>query len=89
MLGVLLWPAAHPFNPQKVDLVIAPLAVCQQLGGTCSTLAINTIAGTDGVTRYIIDTAAALHLEAAEALVCEVIFLSEALTMVCSLESLA
>ena len=69
-LGVLLWPAANPSNPQHVDLIIAPLAMCQQLGGTCSTLASNTVVGADGVTRYIVGTAAALNLEAAEALTC-------------------
>ncbi len=69
-LGVLLWPAAHPSNPQHVDLVIAPLALCQRLGGTCSTLASNTVVGADGVTRYIVGTAAALNIEAAESLAC-------------------
>ena len=69
-LGVLLWPAANPSNPQHVDLIIAPLAMCRQLGGTCSTLASNTVVGADGVTRYIVSTAAALNLEAAEALTC-------------------
>ena len=69
-LGVLLWPAANPSNPQRVDLVIAPLATCQQLGGTCSTLASNTVVGADGVTRYIVGTAAALNIEAAESLTC-------------------
>ncbi len=69
-LGLLLWPAAHPSNPQRVDLVIAPLAMCQQLGGTCSTLASNTVVGADGIMRYIVGTAAALNIEAAEALAC-------------------
>ena len=69
-LGVLLWPAANPSNPQRVDLVIAPLATCQQLGGTCSTLTSNTVVGADGVTRYIVGTAAALNIEAAESLAC-------------------
>jgi hypothetical protein len=32
-LGVLLWPAANPSNPQNVNLIIAPLAMCQQLSG--------------------------------------------------------
>ena len=69
-LGVLLWPAANPSNPQHVDLVIAPLAMCQQLGGTCSTLASNMVVGADGITRYIVGTAAALNIEAAESLAC-------------------
>lgn len=69
-LGLLLWPAAHPTNPQHVDLVITTLDKCQQLGGTCSTLASNTVAGADGATLHIVGTAAALHLEAAEAISC-------------------
>ena len=70
-LGLLLWPAAHPANPQRVDLLVATLAVCQQLGGTCSTAPTNTIAAADGVTTlHIVGTAAALHLEAAEQLSC-------------------
>ena len=73
-LGVLLWPAANPSNPQHVDLVIAPLATCQRLGGTCSTLASNTVMGADGVTRYIVGTAAALNIEAAEQLECAAVY---------------
>ena len=69
-LGVLLWPAAHPSNPQHVDLVIAPMDVCQRLGGSCSTLALNTAVGADGLARYIVGTADALHLEPAETLAC-------------------
>jgi hypothetical protein len=70
-LGLLLWPAAHPANPQRVDLIVATLAVCQQLGGSCSTAPSNTIAAADGVTTlHIVGTAAALHLEAAEQLSC-------------------
>ena len=61
---MLLWPAANPSNPLHVDLVIAPLATCQQLGGTCSTLASNTVVGADGITRYIVGTAAALNIGA-------------------------
>jgi hypothetical protein len=69
-LGVLLWPAANPSNPQQVDLVIAPLDVCQRLRGTCSAQASNTVVGADGIMRYIVGTAAALNLEAAESLAC-------------------
>jgi hypothetical protein len=69
-LGLLLWPAAHPANPQKVDLIITSLSVCQQLGGTCSMLPGNTVMGADSVMRYIVGRAADLHLEAAEQLTC-------------------
>ena len=69
-LGVFVWPASNPSNPQQVDLIIAPLALCLQLGGSCSTVATNTVVGADGVTRYIVGTAAALNLEAAEELTC-------------------
>jgi len=69
-LNLLLWPAAHPANSRGVDLVAATLGVCQQLGGTCSTSAADTVAGADGALRYIVGTAAALHLEAAEPLAC-------------------
>ena len=71
-LGLLLWPAVHPQNPQKVDLIVAPQPQCAQLspGGTCNIAAANSIAGADNVVRYVIGTAAALHLEAAEPLTC-------------------
>ena len=69
-LSVLLWPAANPSNPEHVDLLVAPLNICQQLGGTCSSLPENTVTGADGVIRYIVGTAAALHVEAAETLTC-------------------
>jgi DNA-binding beta-propeller fold protein YncE len=71
-LGLLLWPAAHPANPRRLDLVIAPLSACSQLtGADCSALPAGySIVGADGVTRYVVGTAADLHLEAAEALAC-------------------
>ena len=69
-LGLLLWPAAHPANAQQVDLVVAPLAACQQLTSPSACAAAATIAGADGVTRYVIGTAAALHFVPAESLAC-------------------
>jgi hypothetical protein len=56
-LGLMFWPAAHPANPQRVDLVVAPLSQCQQMmtSGACTTAA--SIVGADGVTRYAIGTA--------------------------------
>ena len=70
-LGLLLWPAAHPQNPQPhVDLIIAPLAACQQLTSAAACASAASVAGADGVLRYVVGTAAALHLEAAEAIAC-------------------
>ena len=71
-LGVLLWPAANPSNPQHVDLIIAPLAMCQQLTSSAACAAAASITGMDGVLRFVVGTAAALNLEAAEALTCSV-----------------
>jgi hypothetical protein len=53
--------------------VIAPLAVCADLspGGACATAPANAFAGPDGVTRYIVDAAAALHMSAGEMLACD------------------
>jgi len=69
-LGLLLWPAAHPQNPQGVDLAIAPSAACAQLTSAAACAVAASIAGADGVTRYVVGTAAALHVEAAEPLAC-------------------
>jgi sugar lactone lactonase YvrE len=69
-LSLLLWPAAHPANAQQVDLVVAPLAACQQLTSPSACAAAASVTAADGVTRYVIGTAAALHFEAAEALAC-------------------
>jgi hypothetical protein len=68
--GLQIWPAAHPSNPQHVDLVIAPAAQCAQLtsAGACSAAA--SIVGADGVTRFVVGTAAAFHMEAGETLTC-------------------
>jgi len=71
-LGVLLWPAANPSNPQHVDLIIAPLAMCQQLTSSAACATAASITGLDGVLRFVVGTAAALNLEAAEALTCSV-----------------
>ena len=71
-LGLLLWPAAHPQNPQRVDLVVAPAALCAQLspGGACTTAAADQVVGADGVTRFVVGTAAHFNMEAAEVLSC-------------------
>jgi len=72
-LGLQILPAAHPRNPRRVDLVIAPLAVCADLspGGACATSPANAFVGPDGVTRFVVDSAAALHMSAGEMLACD------------------
>ena len=69
-LGLLLWPAAHPGNAQRADLIVAPLAACQQLTSEAACAEAASVKGTDGQLRYVVGTAAALHLEAAEPLTC-------------------
>ena len=71
-LSLLLWPAAHPSNPQHVDLIIAPLVVCQELTSSAACAAAASIMGLDGVLRSVVGTATAPNLEAAEALTCSV-----------------
>jgi hypothetical protein len=70
--GLQIWSAAHPQNPQHVDLVIAPAAFCAALSasGVCDTAAANTVVGEDGVTRYVVGTAARFNMEPAETLTC-------------------
>ena len=70
-LGLMLLPAAHPQNPQKVDLILAPLVTCQQLGGSCSILSLNSVEGGDQVLWYTVGSASSLNFEAAEAISCE------------------
>jgi hypothetical protein len=52
--------------------VIAPLAVCADLspGGSCATAPDNAFVGSDGITRFVVDSAAALHMSAGETLAC-------------------
>ena len=71
-LGLQIWPASHPQNPQAVDLVIAPSTLCATLSpdGVCTTASQNQIVGADGVTRYVVGTAAAFHMEAGSSLTC-------------------
>lgn len=71
-LGLQLWPAAHPANTQRIDLVVAPLAQCQQVAagtaGTCDTSV--SVTGADGVARFVAGVATVLHMEATAAVVC-------------------
>ena len=69
-LGLQLLPAAHPSNPQRVDLIVAPLAQCQRMASAAACAAAATVAGADGVTRYVVGTAAAFNMEAGESLTC-------------------
>ena len=69
-LGLQLWPAAHPLNPEGVDLVVAPLATCQQMASEEACAAAATVAGADGEARYVVGTAAAFNMEADETLTC-------------------
>jgi hypothetical protein len=70
-LGLQLWPAAHPQNPQGVDLVVAPLAACAQItASSAACAAAASIVGADGVTRYVVGTTAALNMQPAEQLTC-------------------
>jgi hypothetical protein len=70
-LGLQLWPAAHPSNPQRADLVVAPLATCQQMTSVAACAAASTVVGADGAIRYVVGTAAALTMEADETLTCQ------------------
>jgi hypothetical protein len=69
-LGLLIWPAAHPQNSQRIDLVVAPLLTCQQLLSSTVCASASTIAGADGITRYVVGTSASLNVEVAETLSC-------------------
>ena len=69
-LSLQLWPAAHPENAQRVDLVIAPLGQCQQMTSTATCAAAASLAGEDGTLRYVVGTAAAFHMEADATLTC-------------------
>ena len=69
-LDLQLWPAAHPANPQHEDLIVAPLAQCQQITSAAACAAAAAVDGADGVTRYVVGTAAAFNMEADETLTC-------------------
>jgi hypothetical protein len=69
-MGLQLWPAAHPQNPQRVNLIVAPLATCQQLTSAAACAAAAAVSGADGVVRYVVGTAAAYNMEPAETVEC-------------------
>ena len=66
-----LWPAAHPTNNDRIDLIVAPEETCKAI------LNVNTCVGSrasvviDGVIRYSIGKAIDLNMEAGEMLSCE------------------
>jgi len=67
-LGMRLWPAAHPANPQKVDLIVAPLSVCE--AHTHQSCSQSSSVSMGGVTLYTVGTASDLHMEPADELTC-------------------
>ena len=67
-LGMRLWPAAHPTNPQKVDLIVAPADICE-IHRQESCMQRSSIS-MGGVTLYVVGTAADLNMEPAEDLTC-------------------
>jgi DNA-binding beta-propeller fold protein YncE len=69
-LNMRLWPAAHPLNTDRVDKIVAPEETCKTM------LSLQTCVGRtsvviNGVTRYVIGTAAELNMEASEELLCD------------------
>ena len=71
-LGLQILPAAHPQNSHHEDLIIAPAAVCALLSPdrVCNTTAANTVVGSDGVSRFVVGTAASLNMETADTFSC-------------------
>ena len=69
-LGLQIWPAANAANARGVDLLVAPLALCQQRTSAAACAAANSVVGADGVTRFVVGTAEAFNVEPAEALTC-------------------
>ena len=69
-LGLQIWPAANPSNAHGDDLLIAPLALCQQMASSATCAAAASVVGADGVTRYVVGMASAFNVEPAESLMC-------------------
>jgi hypothetical protein len=69
-LGLQIWPAANPANARGVDLLVAPLALCQQMTSSAACNAAASVVGADGTTRFVVGTAAAFNVEPAESLTC-------------------
>ena len=68
-LGMRLWPGAHPENIYRVDQIVAPEETCKIVLSLQSCSGRSSVV-MDGVTRYVLGTAAELHMEAGEELVC-------------------
>jgi len=69
--GLRLWPASHPSNSGRVDLIVAPEIFCKAHLGIESCVG-RTSVNIDGVVRYVIGTASDLNMEPAEDFLCEV-----------------
>ena len=68
-LNMRLWPAAHPFNIDKIDKIIAPHETCKTI------LSLQTCVGRpsvviDGTTLYVLGSAAEFNMEAGEDIMC-------------------
>ena len=69
-LSLQIWPAANTANTRGVDLLVAPLALCQQMTSIAACNAAASVVGADSVTRFVVGTAAAFNVEPAESLSC-------------------
>jgi hypothetical protein len=72
--GLLLWPAAHPKNPAKVDLVVADIDTCTKLTKNCPSQSSTAqqIVGPDGARRFVVGAAADFNMQAPESMTCSV-----------------
>ena len=68
-LNVRLLPAAHPSNQNDVDLVVAPSLTCRDLLNVQSCSGRSSVI-LDTIEYFVIGTAADLHMEAGEELIC-------------------
>lgn len=69
-LGLQIWPAAAAANPSGVDVLVAPLALCQSMTSLEACAAAYSVTADDGITRYAIGTAESYNVEAAEFIPC-------------------
>jgi len=69
-LGLQIWPAANQGNLLGVDLLVAPLALCHRITSAAACAAAASVAGADGVMRFVVGTAEAFNVEPAESLTC-------------------
>ena len=69
-LGLQILPAANPSNAQNVDLLIAPLELCQRISSASACYAAASVVGADGIRRFVVGTAAAFNVEPAASMTC-------------------